>query len=49
MPSKAARKAFSKAVSSNEVLNTKVVIKEDGRAFYEPNNTPRSFIISAEP
>ena len=43
-----AEEAFSKAVSSNEVLNTKVVIKEDGRAFYEPNNTPRSFIMRTD-
>ena len=43
-----AEEAFSKAVSNNEVLNTKVVIEEDGRAFYEPNNTPRSFIMRTD-
>ena len=43
-----AEEAFSKAVSNNEVLNTKVVIEEDGRAFYEPDNTPRSFIMRTD-
>lgn len=38
--------SFSKAVKNNQILNTKVVIKEDGKAFYIANDTPRSFITS---
>ena len=38
--------SFSKAVKNNQVLNTKVVIKEDGRAFYVDNDTPGSFITT---
>lgn len=35
--------AFDSAVRNNEILNTRVVIKEDGRAFYESGD-PRSKI-----
>ena len=38
--------AFGKAVANNQVLNTRIVIKDDGRAFYEENDTPRSFITT---
>ena len=38
--------AFDKAVANNQVLNAKVVIRDDGRAFYEENDTPRSFIAT---
>ena len=37
-------RAFAKAVANNQVLNTRIVIRDDGRAFYEENGTPKSFI-----
>ncbi|MBP5492608.1 MAG: hypothetical protein J6Y08_07170 [Clostridiales bacterium] len=38
------QKAFALAIRSHEVLNTKVVIDPDGKAFYEPCEKPGSTI-----
>ncbi len=38
------REAFQKAVEVNEILLSKIVIENDGRAFYVENNLPKSSI-----
>ncbi len=40
--------AFCKAVAANEVLMSKVVIEDDGRAFYVDNDRPKSSIRRAD-
>ncbi len=40
--------AFSNAVGVNEILLSKVVIENDGRAFYVDNDSPKSFIRKAD-
>ena len=40
--------AFNKAVSVNEILLSRIIIENDGRAFYTDNSSPKSSIQKAD-
>ncbi len=42
------QEAFGRAVATNEILTSRIVIENDGRAFYTDNDSPGSRIMKAD-